>query len=198
MIGSLRGIVVEAGSGAALIDVGGVGYTVAVSEACLNTLVPGSECSLVIHTDVREDAIRLYGFADRLEKQVFLLLLQVKGVGARSASDIVSAVDKRELLRLIAAGDLHKLQSVKRIGKKTAERIVVELRDKVGEYALEGQSERMGVERLPSGALQDAIGALESLGFSRSEAEHAVKQVQRADMPGMDASQIVKEALRYV
>ncbi|MBX7137261.1 MAG: Holliday junction branch migration protein RuvA [Oligoflexia bacterium] len=195
MIASLRGRVQEISGTTVTLDVQGVGYELICSLGALERLETGKDAHMVVFTDVKQDSIRLYGFSDKLEKQVFLLLTRVKGVGARSASEILSAVDKRELLRLIAAGNVLGLQAVKRIGKKTAERIVVELKDKVAEFALGNQLERMGVERVTSGAMQDAIDALEALGFSRTEAEIAVGQVAGQHL---EAGEIVREALRYV
>ena len=194
MISRLRGTLISVSGNAACIDVNGIGYEVHCSAALLAILAPAKVVTVVAHTDVREDAIKLYGFADELEKQVFLLLLKVSGVGAKTASDIVSAVDKTDLLRIIGCGDLTKLQKIKGIGKKTSERIIVELRDRVGELVgISGQSGmKIEVSRTPT---LEAIEALVALGFARAAAEKAVGEVgaQHED-PGA----IVREALRYV
>jgi len=200
MIASLRGTVVHYSGTIAIIDVNGVGYEVYGSSACLARCVLGSEVLITIHTEVQEGMIRLYGFNDELEKQVFLLLTRVKGVGARSSSDIVSKVDKIELLRLIAAGDLEALQKIKGIGKKTAERIIVELKDKVGEYVIEGRGGSSFVIELEvTTPFDEAIQALMALGFQRKEAEVAVKKVEQSAPIGLvDAGAIVREALQFV
>ena len=112
MISSLKGTVAEISGAQVTLEVHGVGYELRCSQACLAALSEGQAAALVVYTDVKEDSISLYGFADRLEKQVFLLLTKVKGVGARTASDILSRVDKVELLRIIGAGDLARLQAV--------------------------------------------------------------------------------------
>lgn len=199
MIAHLRGRVLEVAGPLLTLDVQGVGYEITCASSVVHKLEEGQELSLIVWTDVREDSIRLYGFGDKLEKQVFLLLTRVKGIGSKSALEVVSRVDKKELLRIIAAGDTARLQSIKGIGKKSAERIVVELKEKVAEYALEGQAGRMGVELLPNGPVSDAVEALEALGFSRAEAEKAVKAVQdNAPQADSDASHLVKEALRFI
>lgn len=194
MIAKLTGTVSEISGTKAIIDVQGVGYQVLCTSACESRLVIGQKCELVIHTDVREDAINLYAFDDKLEKQVFLLLTTVKGVGARSACQLISQVPKVKLLKLIADQDISGLTNIKGVGRKTAERILVELKDRVAEFALEGQDS----SRIASGGdiLKDAIDALKALGFSSLEAERAVKQVKVSG--GADVGSVVKEALRFI
>lgn len=199
MISNLTGQVIDINSRTVVLDVAGVGYEVHCTVEALQRLDLGAPASLVIYTEVRDDAIKLFGFADKLEKQTFLLLMRVKGVGARTAGEIVSNVNKRELLKLIAAGELATLQAIKGIGKKTAERIIVELKDKVGSYVLENQSERLGVEQLKSEPIQDALQAMTTLGFSKHEAETALKKVQNeARLDSLEAGELVREALRHV
>ena len=171
------------------------------SLGCISRLSLGSESTIVIHTDVHEDSIRLYGFSDQLEKRVFGMLIRVNGVGARTASDIISQIEKRELLRIIGEGDLTRLQKIKGIGRKTAERIVVELRDHVAEYVVDNVASGLTVERVNEPA-QDAIDALAALGFSVKDAQRAVDQVKGSDKAaggrGLSSGEIVKEALRFV
>ncbi len=197
MIGRLAGKVVEVSSHGALIDVHGVGYEVRCSRACLDSLSLGSETTLVIHTDVREDAITLYGFADTLERQVFSLLKLVSGVGSKTASDIISRIDKLELLRAIGSGDTAKLQQVKGIGRKLSERIVVELKEKVSEFALEGRQPALMVERVEERPLEDAVEALRSLGFTAKDAERALKQAL-SQSGAKSAGDLIREALKFV
>ncbi len=197
MIGQIRGTVAAISTGTVLIDVGGVGYELHCSDACLANLEEGAQASLVVFTEVREDLIRLHGFVDNLEKQVFLMLTKVNGVGARTASDVLSQIDRRELLRAIGAGDVTRLQSLRGIGKKTAERLVVELRDSVGSLAgAAGAPLASRVEREFSAPVDDAVQALVALGFSRRDAERAVSQVNLST--SLDSGAIVKEALKFV
>ena len=199
MIAQLSGQVIDISGRAAVIDVSGVGYEVHCTIEAIARLDLGASTTLVVYTEVREDDIKLFGFADKLEKQTFLLLMRVKGVGAKTALEIISNINKRELLKLIAAGDLASLQVVKGIGKKTAERIIVELKDKVGAYVVENQTQRMGVEQLRAEPLQDALDALTALGFSKHEAETALKKAQALPSHAqLQASELVREALRHV
>lgn len=200
MIASLRGTVIEIDGRAATIDVNGVGYQVYCTRSCIGSLEPGSAVTVITFTEVKKELIRLYGFSDKLEKQVFILLTLVKGIGPKSALDILSRVEARELLRLIGSGNIATLQSVKGIGKKTAERVVVELKDKVGEYALEQQgisAQVIGPSDDDTG-FDDALMALQALGFPRKEAERAISEVQKTGVPFDDSGVIVREALRFI
>jgi Holliday junction DNA helicase RuvA len=180
MIGSLRGKILELEGRNLIVEVGGVGYEVEVTNS--HSKVVGEEVFLFIHTEMRQDALLLFGFDSLLERNTFRLLLRVNGVGTRTALDILSSTEPKALLQTIASGDVTALTRLKGIGKKTAERLVLELREKV----LEHQSP-------VSSAVSDAVLALLSLGIPRKEAEKAVEQAK-----GEDVSEIVREALRYI
>lgn len=203
MIGWLSGKVVEILGRVVILNVNGVGYEIIASRRSLADAIPDNPLTLIIYTDVQEDSIRLYGFADRVEREVFELLLQVKGVGAKSASEILSKIDRIDLLRVIGSEDPSGLQAVPRVGRKLAERIIVELKDKVGSFALERQAFSSGlssdieVQRTVSKnePYRDAVEALQSLGFGRREAEAAVSKVPKNHQ---EAANIVREALRFV
>ena len=197
MIGAIRGQVLHVAGEVVTVDVHGVGYEVWASAGARRGCLVGGEISFIVHTEVQESLIRLYGFEDQLEKQVFLLLTRVKGVGARSASDIISKIDKVELLKMIAAGDLLGLQRVKGIGKKTAERIIVELKEKVGEYVAENNLVDGGGRAATGSAIAEALEALLALGFPRNEAEHALDKVRRDGTALSEAGEIIRQALRY-
>ena len=196
MIAMLQGKVEEIAGHRATLNVQGVGYEVICSRRCLDRLQLGSEAKVIVFTDVKQDSIRLYGFDDVLERQVFVMLTQVQGVGGKSAAEIVSHIDKKELLRAIGAGDEARLQSIKGVGKKTAQRIVVELKDRVAEFTVDHSAREVaGTES----ASEDAIQALQALGFARKEAEHAVSLVEaKAPSACKDSGSIVREALRFV
>jgi len=202
MINQLAGKLVDLSSQVATIDVQGVGYEVYCSTRCLASMELNSTVTVVVHTDVREDQIKLYGFLDRLEKQVFLLLTRVSGVGAKSASEIVSGIDAPTLLRTIAEGDAGRLQAIRGVGKKTAERIILELRDRVGAYALEQQPGGHAVHIAQAGPYNEATEGLVALGFSRNEAQRKINEVERLLAQGdaaaraADSAQIIREALR--
>ena len=132
MIARLAGKVAEKGADHVVLDVGGVGYLVHLSAVTLASLPPqGGEAALRTFTNVRQDAIELYGFATEEEEAVFRALIDVKGVGPRAAQNILSGIDARELAQAVAGGDVARLTKVPGIGKKTAERLVVELKEKL-------------------------------------------------------------------
>lgn len=199
MIGRIRGTVAALNGATVLIDVSGVGYELNCSRYTLEKLEEGAEATLVVYTEVREDLIRLHGFIDALEKQVFLILTRVNGVGARTASDILSQIDKVELLRAIGSADVTRLQTLKGIGKKTAERIVVELRDSVGALAQVAQPLTDSIERTVVSPVEDAVQALVALGFARKDAERAVGQVDHSGIQvPLESGALVREALKFV
>jgi Holliday junction DNA helicase RuvA len=171
----------------------------------LSRLEVGAEAIVSIYTDVREDAIRLFGFDSQAERHMFLLLNRVSGMGPRSSLDVVSNVAIRDLLRAIGSGDVHALMSIKGVGKKKAERIVVELRDLVASTAGERSStlrsmltvERGGTAQ-PQPLSSDAVSALEVLGFARRDAEAAVSKAVEEKGAFGAVGDLVREALRFV
>lgn len=183
MIGSLYGKITTKSGETLIIDVGGVGYEVTVSSS-VSALFPVSEkpVRLVIFTDVKENSISLYGFQDALEKEVFLLLRKVKGIGSKLALGILSATGPETLLQAIAQNDVTRLKKVPGIGSKTAERVIVELRETVTELtggvltqtlvAAAGTEGRGGF----AGVEGDVILALEKLGFPPDRAQLMLKK----------------------
>ena len=215
MIASLRGTVIELEGNLAVIDVHGVGYQVFCTQAAAATLEINTEIKIVTYTEVREDAIRIFGFESKLEKQTFLLLTLVKGIGPKSALDVLSRIDAKTLLKIIAGGDVSKLKAVKGIGQKTAERVVVELKDKVAQFVMEQYAERAGhgaeIENSPKAALEspaaiifeDAKLALQALGFARRDVEEVMRTIQNqtAQNQGVqfkDSGAIVREGLKLL
>ncbi|MGI6680424.1 MAG: Holliday junction branch migration protein RuvA [Bdellovibrionota bacterium] len=205
MIGALKGIVSDIESKSILLDVSGVYYEIFCSYKCKASLKIGQETTVVIYTDVKEDSIKLYGFEDKLEKQVFKLLLEVKGIGVKVASDIISQIDKVELLRLIGTSDLARLSKIKGIGKKTCERILLELKDKVAKYAGEfvgtvESGESVTLSDVENVAEKEAILALRGLGFLNSVAAEAIKSAKSSNEGRniKDTAELVKLALKYV
>jgi len=199
MIAVLRGRIAQLSGRLAVVDVQGVGYEVFCSSRCIEHLQLGAEVELDVYTDVKQDGIRLYGFADQLERQVFLMLIEVQGLGARSASEILSSIDKRDLLRAIGSENLDRLQAIKGVGKKTAQRLVVELKDKVAQFIEERQLPSLGPQRETLSPAEEAIQALQSLGFIRKDAERAVQAAaSKICLANASSAQIAKEALKYV
>ena len=141
MINRLRGTVVEIEGDTAVLDVQGVGYAVSCTSSLLGSLSMEEEACIVTHTDVKEDSIRIFGFESKSERQLFRLLIRVSGMGPRSAVDVLSNVPARDLLRAIGLGDVQALMKIKGVGKKKAERIVVELKDLVTSFFDEQKAE---------------------------------------------------------
>lgn len=176
MIGKLTGSISPAGDGAVLIEASGVGYLVRVPVNVLaehaNKNMGAKTVSLFIHTAVRDDAIELYGFPTAAELSFFKLLMSVSGVGPKTGLGILNVADIQSLKRSIALGDSSALNKVYGIGKKSAERIVVELRDKLAKDA----SNTAGT---PAGSDGEVVEALMALGYSAPEAREAIKEIPK-------------------
>ena len=173
MIASLRGTVLERGAGRVVLDVGGVGYLLQTTSSAARMSVPGEEVTLVTHLNVREDALTLYGFAESAERSMFELLLGVSGVGPKAALAIMSGYAPDQVRRAIATSDHALFTSISGIGRKTAERVVIDLKDKIG--ALPAAEEPMPAA--PAGGHTAARDALVGLGMSVNEAEAALRDV---------------------
>lgn len=188
MISSLTGRVVAKDASGCVIDVGGVGFRVLMSTSAVATLpAEGREASLLTHLHVREDELSLYGFAEPLEREVFLALLSVSGVGPKVALAALSALRPDALLDAVARGDAAFIASVPGIGKKTAERIVVDLKDRFGNA---GVREAAAV---PASGVREAEQALLAMGFSAAEVATALKGYEG---PPEDAEAALKHGLR--
>lgn len=177
MIGQLRGRLTDKRPNQVLVDVGGVGYLVQVplsTFAALGEL--HAEVTLLIHTHVREDALSLYGFLSSREKHFFEMLLSASGVGPSLALKILSGMSVDELVPAIRGGDLVRLTKIPGVGRKTAERMVVELKDKLDAVAVE--AERPAASS-PAGVEGDVISALVNLGYDARAAESAVAEAKR-------------------
>ncbi|MGD0947866.1 MAG: Holliday junction branch migration protein RuvA [Candidatus Binatia bacterium] len=194
MIAQLAGALAHKSPEHIIVDVQGVGYQVFVSlNAFYRLPEPGDRVDLLIHTHVREDALQLYGFIDRQEKDLFLLLVSVSGIGPRLALNILSGTPAHELQEALETGDLVRLVATPGIGKKTAERLIVELRDKV--KLLKGAREG-GDGRRATGVEAEAVSALVNLGYRRNEADRAVKAACAAG--ATDLERVIRDALKQV
>ncbi len=192
MIASLAGTLAEKGTERLVVDVGGVGYAVQVSLQTFADLPPaGASVRLLVHTEVREDAIELIGFLRPDERALFHLLRKVKGLGPRTALGVLSGMPVAALLATIAGGDDARLQTIPGVGKKLAERIVVECRE--GAAKLAAGAPRAGAPAAADGVLGEAVSALVNLGYKRGEAERAVQRVERPAAPLED---VVRAALQ--
>ena len=187
MISHLRGRLLSLSPELAVVDVQGVGYAVSLPLSTyyeLQRLPAQAEVSLFVHTHVREDALALYGFWSERERALFERLITVSGVGPRLARAILSGLPAEELLRALAAGDVARLTRIPGVGKKTAERLVLELREKAAELAVTPVA-------TPEPGDEDLLMALVNLGYRRGDAERALAEVHRES-----AAATVPELLR--
>ena len=193
MIGRLRGTLISKQPPSLLIEVGGVGYDVDAPMSTIYDLpATGKEVTLLIHYAVREDGVSLYGFLRENDRAMFRHLLKVSGIGAKIALAVLSGVSTDDLSRLVHAGDVVALTKIPGIGKKTAERMVVELRDRVDAVGIRLPSTIVG-ESAPADPVAEATVALQQLGYKPVEASRLVQKVA-AD--GDTAEAIIRKALR--
>jgi Holliday junction DNA helicase RuvA len=185
MIGSIKGKIILKTEKFLIVETGGVGYKINVSANTLSKIQEKKDkIFLFVHTHVREDVLDLYGFLDRAELEFFEMLINISGIGPRGALAILGIASIETLKKAIGTGDLGYLTKISGIGRKTAEKIVIELRDKIGE-------EKSG------GSLQgelDALEALKSLGYSQNEAREALKKVS----VDTDTNAKIREALKIL
>lgn len=194
MIAFLRGKVAEALPQCLVLDVGGVGYEVQVPLSTFDALNPveGQEVTLKTHLHIRENAQVLYGFASDAERDIFRLLIErVSGIGPATAISILNGLNVNNFKAAVAAGDAQAIARAKGVGKKTAERIVLELKDKVG-LAATWEAQRQGTT---SPAAADAELALVTLGFKQTDARKALKALLK-DHPDASADELIRGALR--
>jgi len=196
MIALLRGILIEKHPNQAIVEAGGVGYDVTIPVSTFTHLPsPGAEVRLRIHTHVREDALSLYGFLTGEEKALFEKLISVSGIGPTLAVKVLSGMAAPDLIGAIIRGEVDRLVRIPGVGKKTAERMVLELRDKMP--AVSGE-----LPETPTGAAlsqvdQDVLSALLNLGCARPQAEAAVRKAKSAGAPA-DFEPLFRRALELV
>ncbi len=198
MIASLSGIVEQNTSDGVVVDVGGVGYLVFAASRTLAKLpARGKPVKLLIETHVREDHIHLYGFADEAERGWFRLLTTVQGVGAKTALAVLSALTPDALTAAVMAQDKVALTEAEGVGRKLAQRIVMELRDKLGAVALAPSTSARDAEAAEGGSIAgDAVSALVNLGYPRTDAFAAVSAAARALGAEARLDALVKASLK--
>ena len=197
MISFLRGTVIEVLPMRLIIEAAGVGYEVHIPLSTYDKLPPpGAEAKILTHLQVREDAHVLYGFVTTEERDLFLLLINhVSGIGPKLALAVLNGITPVRFRGLVVAGDIAALSQIKGVGKKTAERIIVELRDKVGvSAAWEAASAQQGLSP-DKQHVNDAVLALISLGYKQAEAHKTVRAVHEKQ-PKATVEELIKEALK--
>ncbi len=199
MIAALRGNVLEKGLDEAVIDVGGVGYRVAFSTLTLGRLPPeGEPVQVRVRTVVREDAFELFGFLSRAEEELFMLLTSVSHVGPRLALSVMSGMEVPELVAALGRGEVARLTKIHGVGKKTAERLVLELKDKVKTLHLEQVASEAKPSAPVSENMADLVSALVNLGYKQPQAEKAAEVA--SERLGAEAAlqSLVREALKLL
>jgi len=189
MIGKLTGKIEIVGSDSLILDVSGVGYLVHVSSKTISKLQDGIIASLLIETHVREESIQLFGFHEQDEKDCFLKLNLVSGVGTKVALSILSALSPSDVANAIAMKDKEAFRSISGIGPKLAERILLELKDKA--FA----SSSFGVPGSKTDVIADSVSALVNLGINRNDAYQTVQKILR-ETPDIDINELIRLALK--
>lgn len=193
MIAQLRGLLVEKSPTSIVLETGGIGFQVGIPLSSLNAIGEvGQEIRLYTYLHVREDALQLYGFASKRERALFLLLISVSGVGPKLAQSILSGITVDDFEQAVHGRQSEVLIRIPGVGKKTAERLILELQDKIKiDSALES---RTLISRTVSKAGEEAILALVSLGYKRNEAERAVQKAL-SDTPSLNVEALLRAAL---
>lgn len=191
MITHLRGKLVEKTPTDLVVECGGVGYLVHISLHTFSLLPEGEAISIYTHLQVKEDSHSLYGFMEVSERAIFRLLISVSGIGANTARTMLSSLSPEELKDAIAGSNVGAIQSVKGIGLKTAQRVIIELKDKILKiYDLQELS-----APLDNTNKEEALSALEVLGFNRKQSDKMVERILK-ESPGLSVEQIIKQTLK--
>jgi Holliday junction DNA helicase RuvA len=197
MIGKLRGKVDAIGESHLIIDVGGVGYEVQASARALRNLHVGDEATLTIDTHVREDAIRLFGFTSEVERTWFRTLQSIQGVGSKVALAVLGTLSPQDLANAIALGNTAAVEQTNGVGKKLAQRIVLELKDKAPALSVAGLNVPAGAApKSDNNAAAEAISALTNLGYQPMQAAQAVAVAMNELGEGADVAKLIRRGLK--
>ena len=196
MIAMLTGRIAHKSPDHIVLDVNGVGYRVLIPFSTYYELPEEGMVSLHIHTSVREDAIQLYGFRTRLEKSFFQLLISVSGIGPKLGRDILSNIQPAALAQALSQGDIHKLSAIPGIGRKTAERLILELKEKVGRLDMTSLPTAERREAPAGDVMDDVASALMNLGYKEPQVR---KTLGGLDVPaGAGVEELLKQALKVL
>jgi len=197
MIAQLTGELAQRSPEQIILDVNGVGYRLQIPLSTFYALPESGKVQLRVHTHVKEDAIHLFGFLSEAEKELFALLISVSGVGPKLAITILSHIPTDELALALSQGDVVRLTAIPGIGKKSAERLVLELQDKAARYAIEGTVITSGAPPAADGVdHQDALSALVNLGYKEALARKALKNLKIS--AGNSLEEVLKAALKVL
>ncbi len=191
MITHISGKLIEKNPNHVIIECNGLGYILTISLQTFSNIPDRENIKLFTHLSIREDAHILYGFVDKIEREIFKMLISVSGVGPSTAITMLSSMDSNEIQRAIASEDVEKIRSVKGIGIKTAQRVIVDLQDKI--LKIYEFSEDLAVSN--NTIKNEALSALEVLGFSRKKIDKII-QVILQDSPSISLEELIKKALK--
>jgi len=195
MLDYIKGEITELTPALVVIEAGGVGYIAHISLNTYSALNDLKSCKLYVYESIREDAHQLFGFMEKRERELFLLLISVSGVGANTARMVLSSIATYELEAIIASGNANALKSVKGIGNKTAERIIIDLKDKI---KTSGSSVSLQTTAsVSSQAANEAVAALAMLGFNLLASQRVVAKIEK-DHPALTVEEIIKHALKML
>lgn len=190
MIEYVRGVLQYKSPAFIVIETGGIGYKISLPFSNYELLpAKGDEIKINTYLHCREDGLSLYGFLNQEERDFFLLLISISKIGPKSALRMLSSISSSEFKKAIKRGDLTTLTDIPGIGKKTAQRLILELKEKIEEEIIEAGDE---------GPVKDALSALLSLGYTRNEARKAIKEAIDSSKEGIDLASLIKEALKYI
>lgn len=191
MINYIKGTITEINPASVTIETGGIGYFVSISLNTFSKLDGKTEYKLLVHEVIREDAHQLFGFADATERDIFRLLISVSGIGANTARMMLSSLTPSEIEKAIVESNVNLLKSIKGIGLKTAQRVIVDLKDKVGKLAPAGE-----IFTLEDNTKRDeALSALVMLGFARSAVIKVLEKILREEK-NLTVEDLIKKALK--
>jgi holliday junction DNA helicase RuvA len=191
MISYIEGQILFIESNAVVVKTQGLGYQIYINKRTQENLLEGGIAALFTYTHVREDSLELYGFLDRQEKQIFLLLISVSGIGPKLALAILSAVQASDLIHALLANDINKLLAIPGVGKKTAERLILELKDKALKIDVSPPAEKGPSQKT------NLLQALKSLGYSKSQSDGAVGSLDQYDF-NLPLEELIKKTLNVL
>lgn len=191
MIYSIKGRLVEKNPTNVVIDCNGVAYFIHISLHTYSQIPSQESLQLFTHLQVKEDAHTLFGFWDKTEREIFRLLISVSGVGASTARSMLSSMEPRQIMEAIAAGDVATIQGIKGIGAKTAQRVIIDLKDKIVKV--------FGIDEVSVSQSntnkEEALSALETLGYTRKQSEKVVERIVKEE-PDASVESLIKQALK--
>ena len=198
MIARLSGKLISKSTDSLIIDIGGVGYEVSAPLSTFYALPEeGADTTLLIYTHVKEDAFKLFGFLSLMEKKLFIKLITVSGVGPKLAMNILSGMESAQLALAIKDGDIARMNAIPGVGKKTAERLILELKDKIDSDILPAGDEQAAMQKERPTVLDDALSALLNLGYKKPDVEKTLDSLLQNDN-SLSVESLLKEALKLM